>query len=320
MARMPGADYRALSIHGGPMTGHDIACLHTMVGSLWGTDSYFQTGVANSHFGTGGDGHLVQWLDTKIESWANLDGNPNVISCENADMGAEFAPWSGSDVPAFTDAQVETLAQWLAWVCSPAAHADCPTSWTCHSEGIPLELIPDDRPGRRGVGYHRHGIDYWRVSGGVLWSSHVGKTCPGDRRIAQVPQIIARAKEIAGGAPVEEDDMPRFDLIRNKDTDQEALAAPGVWYVLSNTGYVSSVAKMGLIKSTAPDVEAEDNWFRFLRNVYLSGAPSIDPDAIAAAVAAKIAPSEGGLTTDEVKQAAIDGLTEVLTHGTAPVA
>jgi hypothetical protein len=317
MARMPGADYRPLAIHGAPMSGHDIACLHTMVGSLWGTDGYFRTGAANSHFGTGGDGHLVQWLDTAIESWANLDGNPRVITCENADMGPEFPPWTGSDVPPFTAAQGETLARWLAWVCSPAAHADCPTSWTCHAAGIPLELIPDDRPGRRGVGYHRHGIDDWRVPAGVLWSSHRGKVCPGDRRIAQVPQIIARAKQIAGGAPtLTEDDMPRFDLIRNKDNGLMVLAAPGIWRGLSNSGYVTLVASMKLVNSTTPDLDVPTNEFAFLQSVYLSGvAAQLDPNAIAAAVAAKIAPSAGGLTVDEVTAAAKAAVTEVLTEG-----
>jgi len=303
MAIMPGADYRPLKIHGGAMSGHDIACLHTMVGSLWGTDGYFQSGAANSHFGTGGDGHLVQWLDTKIESWANLDGNPNVISCENADMGPEFSPWSGSDVPEFTAAQAETIAGWLAWVCSPAAHASCPTSWTCHGAGIPLELIPDDRPGRRGVGYHRHGIDNWRVTGGVLWSSHPGKVCPGDRRIAQVPQIIARAKQIAGGAPTPqpEDDMPRFDLIRNKDNGLMVLAAPGIWRGLSNAGYVTLVASMKLVNSTTPDLDVPTNEFAFLQSVYLSG--NLDPAAIAAQVVAALPSGSGELSEADVETA-----------------
>lgn len=273
MARMPGADYRPLSIHGGAMTGHDIACIHTMVGSLWGTDAYFRSGVANSHFGTGGDGHLVQWLDTATESWANLDGNPNVITCENADMGPEFAPWSGSDVPAFTPAQVEILARWLAWVCSPAAHADCPTSWTCHAQGIPLELIPDDRPGRRGVGYHRHGIDNWRVTGGVLWSSHTGKVCPGDRRIAQVPAVIARAISLS-----EEDDMPTADEI-----------AEAVWAKVINDGSNAAARLVGTEKNAGMAVTRLDKLL----------AGQLDPAALAAALA-KLLPSGSAPSADQL--------------------
>src|SRR5690606_35036091 len=96
--------------------------------------------------------------------------------------------------PALTAAQVEANAKILAW-----AHK---------THGIPLQLAPNSRPGSRGLGYHRQGIDgNWsgyryggRVSGGEVWTTSRGKVCPGDRRIDQLPQILARAKQIVSGS------------------------------------------------------------------------------------------------------------------------
>jgi len=187
------------------MTAHDIVCIHTMVGSLDGTDRMFEGdgyGGTESHFGTGGAGEKVkQWQDLAFTADANLDGNPRVISIENADKGPGFKDWSGSNVPGFTGVQLDQLVDLVAWLCSPAAHADCPTSWKCHADGIPAVLIPDSKPGRRGIGYHRQGIDGslpdMRVPGGELWSESRGKICPGDRRVAQVrselvPRVAAK--------------------------------------------------------------------------------------------------------------------------------
>lgn len=227
MARMPGAEWSPLASNWASqprMRGHNFVCIHTMVGSLEGTDSYFRWGNGagydgtESHYGTGYNGRIEQWQDTAFQAEANLNGNGDVISIENADVGTGFPAWNlndGSQVPAFTAAQVEAIAHIVAWECSPAAHAGCPTTWPCHNDGIPLDLVPDTKPGRRGVAYHRQGIDPWRVYGGTLWSSHNGKVCPGDRRIAQIPQIIARAREIMNG-----DDMPLSDADVQKVADK----------------------------------------------------------------------------------------------------
>lgn len=197
------------------MTGHDIFCFHTMVGYLVSTDGYFRSGGwdgTESHWGVGGawgpdlggrmDGTLFQWQDMLYQADANLNGNPRVLSVETADN----APRSASDLKAWTPAQVDTLVRLGIWVTSKAAHARCPSTWTCHREGIPRVLIPDTKPGRRGLGYHRQGVDPYRVDGGVRWSSAYGKVCPGDARINQlitevVPRI--RAEHVS-----QEDDMP----------------------------------------------------------------------------------------------------------------
>jgi hypothetical protein len=189
------------------MTGHDIICLHTMVGYLVSTDHYFSVtnGVGyigtESHYGIGGkwgpdlggnlDGAIWQWQDRGYTADANLDGKYRVISIETADN----APARPEDIQPWTPKQVASIAKLLAWECSPAAHAACPSTWTCHQSGIPLALIPDTKPGRRGIGYHRQGIDPWRVDGGVYWSKVTGKSCPTNARIAQIPGIITLARE-----------------------------------------------------------------------------------------------------------------------------
>jgi|tagenome__1003787_1003787.scaffolds.fasta_scaffold20778898_2 hypothetical protein len=222
MARMPGAAWQPLATNWAAqprMTAHDIICIHTMVGGLIGTDSYFRQGNGlgyagtESHFGTGGYGEKVQWQDTAYQAEANLNGNWHVLSIENADMGPGFPAWNindASQVPAFTQPQIEANAEILAWASSKEAHKDCPPSWLCHQVGIPLELIPDAKPGRRGIAYHRQGVPGYMVAGAEQWSTSNRKSCPGDRRIAQIPQIITRAKALLGGAPIEEDDMPQI--------------------------------------------------------------------------------------------------------------
>src|SRR3954467_7474648 len=200
MARMPGAVWRPIAHSGADLSAHDILCYHTMVGSLNGTDSYFRGEAPNgpsSHFGVGHDGTIYQWVDTENRAAANLNGNYHIISVETADVGEGFPKWNmndGNAVPSWTAAQVEANAKIAAFV------------YKTHK--IPLSQIPDSKPGRRGIGYHRQGCDPNRVSGGEKWSTAYGKVCPGNRRISQIPSVIARAKQIAGGAtaaPVEDE-------------------------------------------------------------------------------------------------------------------
>lgn len=192
MALYPHAEQRLLAdVPGSPkpvaMARHDGVVLHTMAGSLRGTEGFFERGNGvglrgtESHFGVGGaadgalDGHVVQWVDTRHRADANLDGNSRLLSIETAD-GGRLVPWS--------DAQLESIARILAW-----AHTE---------HDIPLQLMPDSRSSRQGIGFHRLGIDPWRVSGGEHWSTSHGKVCPGSLRVAQVPDVLARARALAG--------------------------------------------------------------------------------------------------------------------------
>lgn len=170
------------------MQKHDLIILHTMVGSLWSTDSYFRNrgyGGAEAHFGVGHDGQLLQWQDTDWQAEANGAANNRAISIETADLGEGFAPWNtqdGNAVPAWTDAQVDRIIDLIVWI--------------CRTHAIPCVPVLDSKPGRRGVAYHRLGVPGNVVPGGELWSSARGKTCPGPARIKQIPNIIARAKNV----------------------------------------------------------------------------------------------------------------------------
>jgi len=173
---MPGAVWQGE--HGSLlMKAYDIVCVHTIVG-------YAPAHAA--HFSTKADGRILQSRDTQYQSGANLDGNPRVIAIENEDHGSRFPSWSGPNVPYLTPEQVTANARILAWV-----H---------ETHGVPLQLCPDSRPGSRGLAYHRQGIDGnfdgykypGRVQGGEVWSTSTGKACPGDRRISQLPDILAQ--------------------------------------------------------------------------------------------------------------------------------
>jgi N-acetylmuramoyl-L-alanine amidase len=188
MARMPAAQWLGAHGPGKPMTRWDIVCIHTIGGG---------TAPAHAaHFSTKADGGILQSRDTRFQSGANKVGNPRIIAIENEDLGPAFGKWKVKDghaVPAFTAAQIEANAQ----ICA----------WANRVHGVPLVACPDSRSTSRGIAYHRQGIDgNWsgyaftgRISGGEVWTDSRGKVCPGDRRIAQIPAIIARAKQIASG-------------------------------------------------------------------------------------------------------------------------
>ena len=177
MARMPGAVWLGEQSPRTPMERYDIVCVHTIVG--------FAPAHA-AHFSVKADGTIQQSRDTAFRSAANLNGNHRIIAIENEDHGPAFGTWTGSNVPALTDAQVAANARILAW-----AH---------ETHGIPLQLCPDSRPGSRGLAYHRQGIDGnftdgfpGRVSGGEVWTSSFGKVCPGRNRIVQRDDILRLA-------------------------------------------------------------------------------------------------------------------------------
>jgi hypothetical protein len=184
----------------------DIVCLHTMAATFDGTDRDFHAagyGGLESHFGVAGDGRLKQWQDLEFQADANFDGNHRCISIETADRGEMFPTWSGSDVPAWTDAQLDVIVALVRWLCD--------------TFDIPKELVSDAKPGRRGIAYHRMGVPHstgspdapggpWHGPGCELWTHPEkgrGKVCPGNRRIAQLKEIVIPRVQGSG-----EEDMP----------------------------------------------------------------------------------------------------------------
>lgn len=238
----PGADWHPLGAQTEPpMTGHHIVCVHTMAGYLTSTENWFRVGNgrgyrgAESHFGVGGkwgpdvkadrflDGAVWQWQDLLRQADANLDGNPTVLSIETADNATHpIEPW--------TPAQAESIAKLLAWLTDVQTHRRCPSGWQCRAEGIPLVLVPDTRRHRRGVGYHRQGVDPWRASGGVRWSNSRGKTCPGSARITQLPDVLARARQITRGAAMPAAEEIALTVLNQRIavSNDPAQPAPGI--------------------------------------------------------------------------------------------
>jgi LysM repeat protein len=166
MARMSGATWRPVPNRtlNGQQSVRGVV-VHIMAGTLAGTDSWFRnpTAQASSHFGTGKTGALYQWVDTKDRAWAQANGNRDWISVENEGKGGEK----------LTEAQLDRNAQVLAW-----AH---------QKHGVPLQLATG--PSSRGLGYH--------AMGGSAWGGHT--QCPGTKIVAQLPEILKRAKAIVNG-------------------------------------------------------------------------------------------------------------------------
>lgn len=251
-------------LKGKSVTGveHRIINVHTMVGTIEGTESYFShAGNPYSHFGVPAAGKAWQWQDLSYRAASDLNGNPFCISIETEDKGPEFPTWSGSDVPRWTDAQAETLAQLIAWLCVRF--------------NIPPVLVPDSINGRHGPSYHRLGIDPWRVANGVLYSSSFAKACPGDRRIAQLKtEVMPRVVEIITGE-VPEDDMPYARLVRVKDDGSLwGVSAEGRWYY-PNQSQVDVDVSLKLVEDNKDVVAKSQIAWKTLRG------PSFWPEDVA---------------------------------------
>lgn len=218
----PMAEWHPFSGKGSTPLTHDIICLHTMVGTLAGSWSWANAaGRAYWHFGIGGRGECWQCHPLEYRSAANLYGNWHVIPIETSDMGEGLfpVPWGN---PPWTQAQLNRIIQLVAWLCARF--------------NIPPNLIPDTLPGRRGIAYHRQGIDGnysdGRVPGGELWSKADGKVCPADPRINQLKTIVIPGVRalLNGQVPTPEPELPQLEadmqyLVRRSGVTGPAGAA-----------------------------------------------------------------------------------------------
>lgn len=180
MAWNPGAIRKEITKHRKALINPRGVCHHVAVSNADSLYSFFLTAEACSHFYIRRSGIVEQYVDTRYQAPAQRDGNSSMISTES-EGGV-----TNANTEQWTAEQVEAHAKLDAWI--NATH------------GIPLVPMPDSLPESRGIGYHRLGIDPWRVSGGELWSSSYGKICPGAGKIAQIPEIINRARTIAGAS------------------------------------------------------------------------------------------------------------------------
>lgn len=131
------------------------------------------------------DGRMAQLVDVFTKADCQYKANGFATSVETQDRGAATlytTPWSTQ--------QVQQLAGLAAWM-------------HLHPR-IRLPLLPAAKWDGTGVGPHRQFPE---------WSVYAGKTCPGDARVAQIPQILTLATQIANTypstpiPPTDEDDM-----------------------------------------------------------------------------------------------------------------
>lgn len=181
MAWYPPAIRKPVTRHRTARTRDRGICLHIAASPAASLFGYFdQPGKPTSHFYVRWSGIVEQYVDTDLRAPAQLEGNPTLISIETQGGTGDnlHQGW-------YAD-QVESLTRLVAWI-----HATHP--------GIPLAAMPNSRPESTGVGFHRLGVNPWRVPGGELWSDSYGKICPTPERERQIPGIITNARHIAAG-------------------------------------------------------------------------------------------------------------------------
>lgn len=178
-----------------PLTQHNRMNLHVAVSEAPSLHGYFnQPGRPSSHFYVRKDGVVEQMVDTNWRAEADLEGNDATVSVET--QGGLYDPQGEP----WTPEQVEALAHLFAWA--------------VREHGIVSRLAEDSKIGAssKGLSWHRLGIDgnfpaapnplagRLQRGGGMHYSTSRGKVCPGDAKILQVPEILARSQQINGGA------------------------------------------------------------------------------------------------------------------------
>ena len=229
---------------------------HTAVTDASSLYPYFSPpGRPCSHFYVAEDGTVEQYIDTDFYSAADYEGNDATISIESWDGYGRL--WTTGQPPPWTAAQVAALKALSTWIIQ--TH---PT--------IPTRLATDSRVGAssRGLSWHRLGVESsppfrpgYRVDGGMYYSTSVGKTCPGDARIAQIPGILAAIPPIPTRLPVQEDDML---LIRDNSTGAVMLVLGGVGSAVLGPDYAS------FQRAGVPVVGVTTEGFAIASNRYLN--------------------------------------------------
>lgn len=197
MAWYPKAIRKPITRHDTPMVRYRGICHHVAVSEGTSLFSYFnQPGNATSHFYVRRTGKVEQYVDTKFQAPAQLQGNPTMISIETQGgvRSADTEPWT----PEMVTALIELDA------------------WIVKTHGIPLQMMKDSKPTSKGFGYHKLGVDPYRVSGGELWSKARGKICPGGTKIKQIStEILPGVIKLLGTNDVEDELMGAREDILN---------------------------------------------------------------------------------------------------------
>jgi hypothetical protein len=190
MARCPFAEWRPVPLRASQRVSivPQGLVLHTAVSN---STVITPTGETRWHFYCNREGKLYQFFDTQVPAACQLDGNywrvdgqgRGHISVETWD-GAGTSVWPNyrtapDSGPPWNSAQMAMLAR--------LAH------WLHRTHSLPLARIETVRG--RGIGYHRQ-FRAPRDSPTLKWTS--SHACPGSKRIAQVGDLINRARSLLG--------------------------------------------------------------------------------------------------------------------------
>lgn len=185
---MPGAVRKPLTVNYTPKPRKTTNAIvyHVAVSEASTLHGWFSNprARASSHFYIRRDGTIEQYIPINHTSWAGVNSDARAVSVET--QGMEYGKW--------TAAQLESMIAIILFARS-------------HYPAIPLRLATSSKRSEAGIGYHRLGVPATYVqkargisqTNGELWSSAVGKTCPGPDRVKQMPALVARAAEAARG-------------------------------------------------------------------------------------------------------------------------
>jgi hypothetical protein len=196
MAIYPGANVRLINtsyLSGKSIAVYNRVNLHVAAGNGSLFNFFNASGRASSHFWVAYGGGVEQYVDTKLQAEADLDGNDATISIET-----EGGTGPNADTDPWTPQQIDALVALSRWIMD--------------THGIPKKLAENSFSGNdssKGLSWHRLGIDgnfpalpdiragRKQRGGGMKYSSSTGKLCPGGGKIQQIPGILAG---ITGGA------------------------------------------------------------------------------------------------------------------------
>lgn len=230
--------------------------VHIMAGTLAGTDSWFRNpdARASSHFGTGKAGALYQWVDTADRAWAQANGNSAWLSVEN----------EGKAGDELTAAQLEANAEVLAW-----AHT---------TYGVPLRVAKSTAD--RGLA--------WHALGGASWGGHT--SCPGPKIVAQLPEIVSRAKRIVEGGNDPMAGITKRDIYNAVwHTDDVPAPVTSTTRKTNPTWQAVSVLSdiVNRVRSTEATVKAQNATIKALAEA-VAKLGQVDPDELVTRIEAAI--------------------------------
>lgn len=193
------------------------------------------------------DGTVSQYADADRVTWATGAANSTTISVETQGQGDE--PWEPAQVLAIRDICV----------------------WASETYGFPMQLMSSSDPGESGIGWHRLGVPatYAQVNagisqtGGESWSPDIGKVCPGDLRIEQIPSLLNLSS--ISQNETEEDTMI---IVQRGNAEAILLTSTGHWSYIHTAD-----AKMNLISAGIKAASVDDQTFSGLMspNLKLGG-------------------------------------------------